>query len=77
MGRKKRFRLYVGKRFISLKLGSAAFGQPGNAATCVLRVRHRVDETFLFQTAQQTAHQAGVETEIIADNRNIRLSPAD
>ena len=63
--------LRVGEVLIGLEFGPPGLGQPRDAAARIVRVRHGLDQALVLQAAQQAAHQAGIEVEIVADRRDV------
>ncbi len=50
--------LCVGQRLVGVELVPAAARELRDATTRIIRMRHGRDEAFIFETAEQSAHEA-------------------
>src|SRR5262249_59232088 len=64
-------------RFISAEFLSTAPRELRDTAPRIIRMRQSVDETFVLQAAEQTAHEPRVEAEIVAQLCDIAAPEAD
>ena len=69
--------LRIRQRLIGREFALAGTGQAGDAAARIVLMRLRLDQAFIFQAAQQPAHQPGIEAEIVADLADVGASVSD
>ena len=69
--------LRVRQRLIGRELAPARTRQRRDAAARVVLMRIGLDQPFVLEAAEQAAHQAGIEAQIVADLGHVRTPMPD